>query len=106
MDPVKLSVAKAGEYYIDEQQYDLEGAIAALAAEHATEPLRRLVLRADAKLTYEDVREILARSQQSRISGDVADGGRASSDAARDGRGAPAGPATADAAAAAGGHEG
>ncbi len=64
MDPVKLSVAKAGEYYIDEQKYDLDGAIAALAAEHAAEPLRRLVLRADAKLTYKDVREILARSQQ------------------------------------------
>ncbi len=64
MDPVKLSVAKAGEYYIDEQKYDLDGAIEALAAEHAAEPLRRLVLRADAKLTYKDVREILARSQQ------------------------------------------
>jgi biopolymer transport protein TolR len=64
MDPVKLSVAKAGEYFIDEQQYDLEGAITALAAEHANEPMRRLVLRADAKLGYKDVREILARSQQ------------------------------------------
>jgi biopolymer transport protein ExbD/biopolymer transport protein TolR len=64
MDPVKLSVAKAGEYYIDEQQYDLEGAITALAAEHASEPLRRLVLRADSKLTYGAVREILSRSQQ------------------------------------------
>jgi len=64
MDPVKLSVAKAGEYYIDDQKYDLDGAITALAAEHAAEPLRRLVLRADAKLTYKDVREILARSQQ------------------------------------------
>ena len=64
MDPVKLSVAKAGEYYIDEQKYDLDGAIGALAAEHAAEPLRRLVLRADSKLTYKDVREILARSQQ------------------------------------------
>jgi biopolymer transport protein ExbD/biopolymer transport protein TolR len=64
MDPVKLSVAKVGEYYIDDQKYDLDGAIAALATEHANEPLRRLVLRADAKLTYKDVREILARSQQ------------------------------------------
>ncbi len=64
MDPVKLSVAKAGEYFINDQQYDLEGAIAALADEHAAEPLRRLVLRADAKLKYKDIREILARSQQ------------------------------------------
>jgi biopolymer transport protein TolR len=64
MDPVKLSVAKAGEYYIDDQRYDMDGAAEALAAEHAAEPLRRLVLRADAKLTYGQVREILARSQQ------------------------------------------
>jgi biopolymer transport protein ExbD/biopolymer transport protein TolR len=64
MDPVKLSVAKAGEYYIDEQKYDLEGAMTALAAEHANEPMRRLVLRADSKLTYGAVREILSRSQQ------------------------------------------
>ena len=64
MDPVKLSVAKAGEYFIAEQQYDLEGAVAVLSAEHAAEPLRRLVLRADEKLTYGQVREILSRSQQ------------------------------------------
>jgi biopolymer transport protein TolR len=64
MDPVKLSVAKVGEYFIDEQQYDLDGAVAVLSAEHAAEPLRRLVLRADAKLTYGQVREILGRSQQ------------------------------------------
>lgn len=64
MDPVKLSVAKAGEYYIDEQKFDLDGAVAALAAEHAAEPMRRLVLRADSKLTYGQVREILSRSQQ------------------------------------------
>ena len=64
MDPVKVSVAKVGEYFIDEQQYDLEGAITFLAAAHAAEPLRRLVLRADAKLTYGQVREILSRSQQ------------------------------------------
>jgi biopolymer transport protein ExbD/biopolymer transport protein TolR len=64
MDPVKLSVAVAGEYYVNDQRLDLEGAVAALAAEHAAEPLRRLVLRADAKLTYGQVREILSRSQQ------------------------------------------
>jgi biopolymer transport protein ExbD/biopolymer transport protein TolR len=64
MDPVKLSVAKAGEYYINDERLDLEAAVAVLAAEHAAEPMRRLVLRADAKLTYGQVREILSRSQQ------------------------------------------
>src|SRR6185436_19702398 len=38
MDPVKVSVAKVGEYFIDEQQYDLDGAINFLAAAHAAEP--------------------------------------------------------------------
>ena len=63
-DPLKVSVAKAGEYYIDEHKYDLDGAIAELSAAHASDPLRRLVLRADAKLKYGDVRELFARSQQ------------------------------------------
>ncbi len=64
MDPLKVSVAHVGEYYLNDQKYDLEGVITALDAEHAAEPLRRLVLRADAKLRYGDVRDILARSQK------------------------------------------
>src|SRR3954462_8689358 len=35
VDPLKVSVAKAGEYYLNEQKYDLEGVIAVLDAEHA-----------------------------------------------------------------------
>jgi biopolymer transport protein ExbD/biopolymer transport protein TolR len=64
VDPVKVSVAHAGEYYVNEQRYDLDGLIEMLANEHAAEPLRRLVLRADSRLTYGQVREVLARSQQ------------------------------------------
>jgi len=64
LDPLKVSVAQAGEYYLNETKYDLDGVIEALNVEHAAEPLRRLVLRADAKLTYGQVRDILARSQK------------------------------------------
>jgi biopolymer transport protein TolR len=64
MDPLKVSVATRGEYYIDQEKLDLDAAIDRLAAEHASEPLRRLVLRADEKLHYGDVRELLARAQQ------------------------------------------
>jgi biopolymer transport protein TolR len=64
VEPLKLSVAKAGEYYIDDRKYDLEGAIETLSTAHAADPLRRLVLRADARLTYGQVREIFNRSQQ------------------------------------------
>ncbi len=63
-DPLKVTVARSGEYHVNEQQYDLDGVIALLGAEHAADPLRRLVLRADAGLTYGQIREIFARSQQ------------------------------------------
>ncbi|MBI1815660.1 MAG: biopolymer transporter ExbD [Deltaproteobacteria bacterium] len=63
-DPLKVTVAKAGEYIIGSEHYDLDRAIEYLSAEHAVDPYRRLVLRADASLTYGDVRAILARTQQ------------------------------------------
>jgi biopolymer transport protein ExbD/biopolymer transport protein TolR len=62
-DPLKVTVATAGEYYIDSQKHDLDSAIETLSLEHAINPLRRLVLRADAKLTYGQVREIFHRAQ-------------------------------------------
>lgn len=63
-EPFKVSVSKTGEFYIDDQKYDLDGAIEVLSMRHAEEPLRRLVLRADAHLTYGQVRDVLARTQQ------------------------------------------
>ncbi len=64
VDPLKVSVAKAGEYHIDDHQFDLDGAITYLSDAHAVEPMRRLVLRGDARLKYGDVREFMARAQQ------------------------------------------
>ena len=63
-EPLKVSVAKSGEYYIDEQKFDLDGAIEHLSAAHTADPFRRLLLRADAGLTYGQVRDIFARSQK------------------------------------------
>ena len=63
-EPIKLTVSNAGEFYVGEEKYDLDGAIEVLSAAHADEPLRRLVLRADAKLTYGQVRGVLSRAQQ------------------------------------------
>jgi len=62
--PVKLSMNHAGEFYVEDARVDLDGAIAALAEAHAQDPDRRLVLRADARLTYGQVRRVLARTQQ------------------------------------------
>jgi biopolymer transport protein TolR len=64
VDPLTVTVAKAGEYHIDGRKLDLDQAIEILSSEHAADPLRRLVLRADRKLTYGQVRELFARSQQ------------------------------------------
>jgi biopolymer transport protein ExbD len=63
VDPLKLSVAKKGEYYINVQQYDLNGVIDYLSEQHAEDPYRRLVLRADAKLKYGQIREFMGRIQ-------------------------------------------
>jgi len=64
MDPLKVSVAKAGEFHIDDRQFDLDGAITYLSDAHAAEPMRRLVLRGDSRLKYGDVRQFMARAQQ------------------------------------------
>jgi biopolymer transport protein ExbD/biopolymer transport protein TolR len=63
-DPVKVTIARPGEYYLEERPHDLEGLTQALTALHAAEPMRRLLLRADAKLGYGAIRELLARCQQ------------------------------------------
>jgi biopolymer transport protein TolR len=64
INPLTVSVAKAGEYFVDQQQYDLDGVIEYLTVQHAYDPNRRLVLRADAKLKYAAIRDFMARSQQ------------------------------------------
>ena len=63
-EPLKVTVAKVGEYYIEDSKHDLDSAMTFLSDAHAVDPLRRLVLRADAGLTYGDVRELFARAQQ------------------------------------------
>ena len=63
-EPLKVTVAKNGEYHIEDQKYDLDGAIEVLESAHATDPFRRLLLRADSGLKYGQVRDIFARSQK------------------------------------------
>jgi biopolymer transport protein TolR len=63
-DPLKVTVARGGEYYIDGKRYDLDAAVDLLGSEHAADPLRRLILRGDGGLTYGQVRELFARAQK------------------------------------------
>lgn len=63
-DPIKISVAKAGEYHIGDQTYDFDGLAAQLAAERAADPMKRLALRGDASLKYGEVRALLNKTQE------------------------------------------
>ena len=64
VDPLKVSVARTGEIYVGDEKLDLDGAVAQLAAEHAADPYRRLILRADAGLKYSQVRDLFAKAQE------------------------------------------
>jgi len=63
-NPVKVTVTRSGEFYIDSKRYGLDDAIEVLSNEHAADPLRRLVLRGDEGLLYGEVRELFARAQK------------------------------------------
>lgn len=63
-DPFKLTIDRSGSIFVDQTPMSLDDAIATLSAWHAEEPLRRLVLRADKEITYGQVRQVLARTQQ------------------------------------------
>lgn len=68
MDPLKVTVPKAGEYYIntgsEDRLTDLDGLTAFLKEQHDADPFRKLVLRADERLKYGDVRDVMARVQE------------------------------------------
>ncbi len=64
VDPLKVTVTRSGQYYIDSKRYDLDEAIELLSNEHAADPVRRLILRGDEGLLYGQIRELFARAQK------------------------------------------
>jgi biopolymer transport protein TolR len=64
IDPIKVSMPRAGEYHLEGERYDLDGLVRQLIDKHMSDPERRLVLRGDQKLPYADVRLVMARIQQ------------------------------------------
>jgi biopolymer transport protein TolR len=68
-DPAKITIVNKDEFYYEEDRVDLDGLTARLTALHAAEPRRRLLLRADAKVGYGAVRDVLARCQESGFPG-------------------------------------
>ena len=63
-DPVKITIVNKDEYYYEENRLDFEGLIQRLSDLHTNEPSRRLLLRADSKVGYGAVRQLLARCQE------------------------------------------
>jgi biopolymer transport protein ExbD/biopolymer transport protein TolR len=63
-DPLKVTVASGGTYYIGNDPFDLDAVIERLRDAHAADPLRRLLLRGDDALPYGEVRELFARAQE------------------------------------------
>ena len=63
-DPMKVSLSRAGELYIDGQMYDLGAAMEILQNGHAADPLRRLEVRADEDVTFGQVRTLCAEAQK------------------------------------------
>ena len=63
-EPLKVTLARTGQLYIDSQPYELEAALDILQGAHAADPLRRLVVRGDESLTYGQVRAVCARAQK------------------------------------------
>ena len=63
-DPVKITIVNKDEYYYEEDHLDFESLIGKLNELHVTDPSRRLLLRADSKVGYGAVRQLLARCQE------------------------------------------
>ena len=63
-DPVKITIVNKDEFYYEENRMDFDSLVQTLTDLHATEPSRRLLLRADAKVGYGAVRALLARCQE------------------------------------------
>jgi biopolymer transport protein TolR len=63
-DPLKVTVTRSGQYYIDSKRYELDEAIDLLSNEHAADPLRRLILRGDEGLEYGQIRQLFNRAQK------------------------------------------
>jgi biopolymer transport protein TolR len=104
VDAIKVTVNTPGQFHVDADEYDLDGVVQFLSDQHQRDPYRRLVLRADARLKYGQVREFMARTQKIGFPGlnfmvgeKAKDGARATADYA--GREETATPDTTNAAA-------
>ena len=63
-EPIKITINDAGQYYIEDQQYQsIETLENALALLHNETPDKRLLIKADASLEFGKIRPVLEKAQ-------------------------------------------
>ncbi len=63
-DPATVSITADERLFLEQDELSREDLEASLRTLHETEPLRRVILRGDGGLHYEDVRDVFALCQQ------------------------------------------
>lgn len=63
-DPATVSITADERLFLEQDELSREDLEAQLRTLHETEPLRRVILRGDGALQYEDVRDVFALCQQ------------------------------------------
>lgn len=63
-DPATVSITADRRYFLEQESMSREDLESRLRVLHENEPLRRLILRGDSSLRYEDVREVFALCQR------------------------------------------
>ena len=68
-EPLRVTVDATGAYYVGGKPCGLDALLALMSDAHAADPLRRMVVRADAALTYGQLRALLTQAQKSGFPG-------------------------------------
>jgi biopolymer transport protein ExbD len=64
-DPIIVSITKEKGVYIESDKYDDEGFVAELQKKLIADPGKKILLKGDESLTFDDVRKVMALSQKS-----------------------------------------
>jgi biopolymer transport protein TolR len=64
LEPLKMSLGSDGKVYVEQEEYGLDEAVEVLGFKYAENPQRRLVIRADRRVKYGQVRDVLARTRK------------------------------------------
>jgi len=64
IEPLKMSIASDGAVYLEQEKLEVDAAVEALGWKHAENPQRRLIIRADRRLKYGQVRDVLEKTRK------------------------------------------